>query len=322
MIYKKTTLIALATLFTLVAQSSFAQQTEPASILWTTDWSLNGKYIAVGGDLDTLHIYAAKDLKRYKSYPIQRTTTRVKWHPTKNILAISTQVSGDKARILNLDTDQTIILEGISPDGARGLDWNYSGEYLAVGDNDGKTSIFDASGKFIRSIQQDNTKSITSMDWHPSQNILVTVGDKIRMYDLNGNLLKSIQHRPEDVLLLSVSWHNSGDFFVTGDYGDTQNNYKPLLQFWSNKGDLLKSIEKSIGEYRNLSWNAQGTRLASASDALRIWDKNGTLLHEGKSEDYLWGVSWNKSGNRIITSSLTQHIVLWDGKAREQKRKS
>ena len=241
---------------------------------------------------------------------------------TKNILAISTQVSSDKVRILNLDTDQTIILEGISPDGARGLDWNYSGEYLAVGDNDGKISIFDASGKFIRKIQQDNTKSITSMDWHPSQNILVTVGDKIRMYDLNGNSLKSIQHRPEDVLLLSVSWHNSGDFFVTGDYGDTQNNYKPLLQFWSNKGDLLKSIEKSIGEYRNLSWNAQGTRLASASDALRIWDKNGTLLHEGKSEDYLWGVSWNKSGNRIITSSLTQHIVLWDGKAREKKRKS
>ena len=318
MINKKTTLIALATLFTLVAQSSFAQQTEPASILWTTDWSPNGKYIAVGGDLDTLHIYAAKDLKRYKSYPIQRTTTRVKWHPTKNILAISTQVSSDKVRILNLDTDQTIILEGISPDGARGLDWNYSGEYLAVGDNDGKISIFDASGKFIRKIQQDNTKSITSMDWHPSQNILVTVGDKIRMYDINGNLLKSIQHRPEDVLLLSVSWHNSGDFFVTGDYGDTQNNYKPLLQFWSNKGDLLKSIEKSIGEYRNLSWNTQGTRLASASDALRIWDKNGTLLHEGKSEDYLWGVSWNKSGNRIITSSLTQHIVLWDGKARRK----
>jgi YD repeat-containing protein len=74
-------------------------------------------------------------------------------------------------------------------------------------------------------------------------------------------------------------------------------------------------MDISKGEYRNLSWNARGNRLASASDALRIWDTQGKLISEGESEDFLWGVSWNKKGNRIITSSLEQRIVLWNNKA-------
>ena len=74
--------------------------------------------------------------------------------------------------------------------------------------------------------------------------------DKIRIFDIDGNLLKSIKHRPEEVLLLSIAWHKSGDFFVTGDYGDDQD--KSLLQYWDEQGKLLKSIDISKGEYRNL----------------------------------------------------------------------
>ena len=55
--------------------------------------------------------------------------------------------------------------------------------------------------------------------------------------------------------------------------------------------------------------------MATASDALRIWDTKGKLISEGDSKDFLWGVSWNKKGNRIITSSLEQRIVLWNNKA-------
>ena len=64
-----------------------------------------------------------------------------------------------------------------------------------------------------------------------------------------------------------------------------------------------------------MTWNPKGNRLASASDALRIWDTKGNLISEGNSKDYLWGVSWNKQGNRIITSSIEQRIILWNNKA-------
>lgn len=303
-------------LLTFLDNRAFSQDTANKKILWSTDWSSNGKYIAIGGNIDTLKIYSAKDLQLYKSYPTKNTITCIKWHPFKNILAVGTQLSGDKVRIFNFETDKIIELEGISPDGARGIDWNYTGDFLAVADNDGQISIFDIDGNLIRTIKHENTKSITSIDWHPKKNIFITVGDKIRIFDIDGTLLKTIKHRQEDVLLLCVAWHNSGDFFVTGDYGDYQNDYKPLLQFWNTNGDLLKSLSISKGEYRNLSWNSKGNRLVTASDALRIWDKEGNLISVGNSKDNLWGVSWNKKGNRIVTSSAVQRIVLWDNKAK------
>ena len=309
-------LTILNCLIVIFFSQTFAQNTLIKEILWTTDWSPNGKYIAIGGNVDTLKIYSQCYLKPYKSLPMKNTITRIKWNPAKNIIAVSTQNSEDKTSIINLDNNEKTELNGISLEGARGIDWNYTGEYLAVADNDGQILIYNIKGELIRKFvnQSNSTKSITAIDWHPKKNILTTVTDKIRFYDIEGNLLKSIKHRPEDVMLLSVAWHNSGDFFVTGDYGDEKD--KSLLQYWNEKGELLISIDISKGEYRNLSWNPKGNRLASASDALRIWDTKGNLISEGNSKDYLWGVSWNEQGTRIITSSLEQRIILWNKKAK------
>ncbi len=308
-------LTALNFLIIIFCNQTFAQNTITKEILWTTDWSPNGKYIAIGGNVDTLKIYSESNLKLYKSFPIKNTVTRIKWHPTKNIIAVATQNSEDKTTIINLDNNEKIELGGVSSDGARGIAWNYTGDYLAVADNEGQVLIYNIKGELIRKFinQPNSTKSITAIDWHPKKNILTTVTDKIRFYDIEGNLLKSIKHRREEVMLLSIAWHKSGDFFVTGDYGDEKD--KSLLQYWNKQGELLKSIDISKGEYRNLTWNPKGNRLASASDALRIWDTKGNLISEGNSKDYLWGVSWNKKGNRIITSSIEQRIILWNNKA-------
>jgi WD40 repeat protein len=304
-----TILIFLVNIF---CNQTIAQNTIPKAILWATDWNPNGKHIAIGGNVDSLKIYSS-DLKLYKSFPIKNTVTRVKWHPTKNLIAVTTQTSDDKSSIINIETNEKHELNGISPEGARGMDWNYSGEYLAVGDNDGAIHIFNSKGDLIRKFNNENTKSITALDWHPKKDILITVSDKIRLFDSAGNLLNSIKHRKEELLLLSVAWHNSGSFFVTGDYGDEKD--KSLLQYWDENGKLLKSIAISKGEYRNLTWNPKGNSLATASDALRIWDIKGNLISEGNSKDYLWGVSWNKQGDRIITSSMEQNIILWNNKA-------
>lgn len=304
--------------FTQLVYQTSAQEKTNKQILWTADWSPDGRYIAVGGNTDTLKIYKSKNLKLHKNFPIKGTITCVKWHPTKNLLAISTQSSDDKARILNFERDRFIELEGISTDGARGIDWNFSGDYLAVADNDGQISIFDIHGNLIRKIHHDNTKSITGIDWHPKQNIFITVGDKIRIFDINGHLLQSIVHRKEGTLLLSVAWHPSGSFFATGDYGENENGYKSLLQFWSEEGQMLMSGDVSTGEYRNIRWNNIGTKLATASDALRIWDVKGNLIAEGSSDDYLWGLSWNKKGDRLVTSSKQQKVIIWDNKARRK----
>ena len=66
-----------------------SQNLNTKKILWTTDWSPNGKYIAVAGNTDTLVIYHRKSMIVFKKIPFRSTVTRVKWHPSKNILAIT-----------------------------------------------------------------------------------------------------------------------------------------------------------------------------------------------------------------------------------------
>jgi WD40 repeat protein len=75
----------------------------------------------------------------------------------------------------------------------------------------------------------------------------------------------------------------------------------------------------SKAEYRNVSWTADGTKLATASDALRIWSAEGELLAEGLSDDHLWGVDWSPDGQWIVTSSLHGYITIWDQQARRIK---
>ena len=84
----------------------------------------------------------------------------------------------------------------------------------------------------------------------------------------------------------------------------------------------MKSVAGSKSEYRNIDWNADGTLLATASDVLRIWSKDGDLLHEGIPDgtNKLWGVSWNPKGNRIVTASRFKTIALWKKDATLLKR--
>lgn len=307
----------ISVIVTLLITLMTSAQTAGKEILWTADWSPNGKYIAFGGNTDTLKIVGAKHYEPWRSIPLKNTITNVKWHPNKNWIAVATQMSADASRIVDLDAGTSFLLSGISPDGARGLDWNYTGDYLAVGDNDGQILIYDATGKLLHSFHNDSKKSITALAWHPSENRLIVVSEKINMFDFDGKLILSLKHRPEEVLLLCVAWHPSGKFFVTGDYGDARD--KSMLQYWDEKGKLLQQHIVSKAEIRNLRWNDKGSRLATASDALRIWDTDGNLLYEGLSEDYLWGVSWNGKGKRIVTSSMEQRVAIWDSKARRLK---
>jgi WD40 repeat protein len=109
-----------------------------------------------------------------------------------------------------------------------------------------------------------------------------------------------------------------------GDYGYSREgeNVPSLLHFWSDDGILMHSIHGSKGEYRNITWNQDGTRLATASDVLRIWDAEGSLLYESPEDgsNYLWGVSWNHDGTRIVTASRHKTIAIWDQKAKMIRR--
>ena len=55
--------------------------------------------------------------------------------------------------------------------------------------------------------------------------------------------------------------------------------------------------------------------MATASEALRIWSKEGELIISRESDDLLWRVDWSDDGQGIVTSSESGKIIIWDKNA-------
>ncbi|MEM7105751.1 MAG: hypothetical protein AAF502_21615 [Bacteroidota bacterium] len=304
-------------IFSILSLHSCSQENE---VLWTVAWSHDDAYIAVGGNQGDLKLFDGKTFEFIKSYPVKDVIlSRLKWHPYQHKLAVITQSETFKAKILDLGKDQWVTLKGLQ-NSFRALDWNHSGEYLALSEFEGPVSIFDLEGNQISRFKADQ-KGAAGLDWHPSKNILTTAGSQIGIYTLEGDTLHRFEPHETETFMLCVEWHKSGDFFAVGDYGDLKEAKNKLVQFWTIEGQLITQLEGSIGEYRNIRWSPDGEKLATASDALRIWNKKGELISESASfEAYLWGIDWNSKGDKIIATDANGVISIWDKEANLLKK--
>ena len=266
-------LLALAALL----QSAEAKES-PTNILWSVDWSSDDKLFAVGGAWVGLFDATTYERRRSASLDASKPASKIRWHPNRNLLAVSGGAD-DVTALYDLDTNRKTPLK--IKEGTRGIAWNSTGESVATAGDDGSLQIWSQDGKLQHTTKPEHAKSLTGVAWHPAKDEVVTVGEFITLYDGLGTIIKQVSHRPEAkglCLLLCVEWHPSGQFFVVGDYGNRDTGDAPVLQFWSADCKLLKTINVASGaELRNVSWNRDGTLLASASDALRIWSNDGQL---------------------------------------------
>ncbi|MDF1697669.1 MAG: hypothetical protein P1U56_17620 [Saprospiraceae bacterium] len=149
---------------------------------WAVDWHPSKDQIAVGGSNDSfLGLFSLSNFPQLKKYPYKGTITKTKWHPTENKLAISVQDGKSNSTIFNLDTEQSIQLDSVCKYGARAIGWNHSGDLLAVGDYDGHITLYNENGTFIKKVDTKQ-KGIIGLDWHPTKNLIVAVGEYITMY--------------------------------------------------------------------------------------------------------------------------------------------
>jgi WD40 repeat protein len=301
---------ALAGLF--LFYCSACGQPKP-QFIWTTEISADGKYLALGGDDSTLWVYATENYSLQQSYKLNSMIRCVSWHPNEPLLAIATL---DNVSLLPIPKKNIFTIPDL-PTGGRGVAWNRTGELLALGDGDGVIRIMNKEGKLLRSITKHNNNSYFSIDWHPTKDLIVTGSNEIMLFDTSGNQLQMIRHRNVATGVLTVKWHPSGDFFAVGDYGHDKEGIPTLLQFWNVEGKLLKEVRGiSKSEFRSIRWNHTGTQLATASDALRVWTREGKLISTANSSGSIWGVAWSKDDQRIVTGSFDDGSVkIWSSSA-------
>jgi WD40 repeat protein len=289
-----------------------AAQPKPSLIL-TTECSSDGKYLALGGEDSAVWIYATDNFSILRSFQVGSAVKCIAWHPKEDLLAVATI---DGLQLLQVETGAVTNVPSIRT-GGRAVDWNFSGALLAFGDNNGVLTILDKQGKLLRSICKKNNSGYNSIDWHPSQNMLVTGGDDILLFDTSGTQLGAITHRNIMTGVLAVKWHPSGAFFAAGDFGHEKEGIPSLLQFWKANGNLIREIRgKTKSEYRDLRWTKTGSLLATASDELRVWDDSGELQYSSAGAGDPVGVAWFKDDTRLITVSFENaRVKIWTDKA-------
>ena len=291
-----------------VYNHSFAQENQ--YILWDIAWSKDGNHIVSGGSNQMMYWINPKTFALERKDTVDFWIERLRWNPVnQNLLAIA----GSKGPIL-WDQDTKLFSYLDTTLFARAISWNSDGTLLAFADYECALYIYDLKGQVKHEYEQLCNKGFTGVDWHPEKDELILIGDSIIHIDIDGKKLDVWANREIPILDLSVEWHPSGNFFAHGDYGD--DSHTPMLHFWSDEGELVMKSAASEKEFRNLKWSPDGTRLATASDQLRIWNVKGTILCEGPSTANLWGVDWSPNGSTIATSSEKGEIVFWDTSAK------
>ncbi|HEU4470192.1 MAG TPA: WD40 repeat domain-containing protein [Flavisolibacter sp.] len=288
--------------------------TSPApEAIWAAAWSPDGKHFALGGDDSTVWLYDANDYRLLQSFALKGMIRALSWNPDGKTLAVATMVG---VELLDAEGRRLRPVRGLRT-GGRGIGWSDDGRLLGLADNHGKAHLIDSKGKILRSMSKGNDNSYFALDWHPSGMIMTVAGDELIHFDTAGRLLQKISHRHHNTGILTIDWHPGGSFIAIGDYGQEENGLPTLLQLFEKNGKMLKEIGGSKTEYRAIRWSPSGDKLATASDALRIWSPEGRLLHLGESPADLWGLAWSPDGKRILTASFSGGAIrIWNDEAR------
>ena len=279
-------------------------------IIWAADWSADGR-IAIGGNQGTLRIYPADLSGRARAVPVAGTITNVAWHPSRDLLAVAVQGGATPAFLVRGSGGGLTSLDSVSPAGARGIAWSATGDRLAVADNDGFLTLHDAGGSMLRRRRVD-PKGATALSWHPSGDRIDIVGSAWHTYFPGPDSLVSRSFRPEPTLLLTADWNPTGDILALGDYGEPDGGVPTQLQFRDTADSLLLLDVSSQAEYRNVRWDPEGTLLAAAAGGVSLWDADGLLLAHILRNRYVWGLSWNADGSRLIVTTGDGEAFLLD----------
>ncbi|MBD2300415.1 eIF2A-related protein [Nostoc sp. FACHB-190] len=186
--------------------------------------------------------------------------------------------------------------------------------FVTIG-KDHQIKIWNLSGNLLKNWQVNHRFSnhidvideIRDASVSPDGKILATVGgreNKIKLWNLDGNLLKTWQDKTN--LVTTIQFSPDGQTLAT--------NNDQTVNLWNLQGDLLKIISGHQDNITSVVYSYDGKIIATASldKTVKIWDSHsGKLLRTFEHQDKVYDISFSPDSQVLISASATQ-VNFWN----------
>ncbi|QYX30373.1 nSTAND1 domain-containing NTPase [Sphaerospermopsis torques-reginae] len=186
------------------------------------------------------------------------------------------------------------------------ISFSFDGKKIAtISRVDQQVKIWDLQGNLLKS-WQTNDKLLTNINFSRDGQTLATAGDKtVKLWNLTGKLLQTLSGHENNIT--SVSFSHNGKIIATGSADST-------VKLWDRKsGKLLHTLQHHQSVY-SVDFSPDSKILVSASgDKISFWNLQGELIYslQGSKNDLL-EVNFSADGKMITSVDISNHITLWD----------
>lgn len=314
------------------------------------EWSPDGQKLASGSWDNSVRVWKADGSESEEFKGHQKAVHAIAWSPDGKQIASG---SHDKSiRLWDLSGETLHTLEGHT-DLVSSLAWSSRGSRLASGSWDHTIRFWNPSTGRGGPVLKGHTYRVFDLEWHPEGTMLASAGDRsLRLWTLDGTPVRTV--KTEDAHLSTLSWKHDGSEIATGTHHDSILRITTLeggseraigenlnggaakiawhpggdriavgcrdrqLRLLTEDGRLGAVLSGHHYHVRALDWSPSGDRLASSGDAqVRIWNRQGVLLHETKPSDKgNVALDWSPDGSAIAVANLdgTARILSPEGK--------
>ncbi|MFC1841782.1 right-handed parallel beta-helix repeat-containing protein [Candidatus Dependentiae bacterium] len=300
--------------------TEFKDDADFGAIVFSVDWSPDGRYLAAGGSdpNDEIKVYSfyGDDLSlTVTGVDFGGIANSVRWSPDGKYLAAGGTDNASEIRVFSFDGAQLKQVASYADftDDVNSVDWSPDGKYLAAGVNNGPIGIFrfDATiPDLLRTGTADFGSDVNSVDWSPDGKYLAAGGEdtgaQIKVYSFNGaNLVQVGDSVDFKDWVHTLDWSPDGKYLAVG--GDEAGAQIKIYTFdGMSLSDPAISSVGFVANVRSVDWSPDGKYLAAGgtliNNQIKIYSFNGTNLSQEEDVNFgsfVFSVDWSPCGRFI-----------------------